>query len=312
MSKSTRLPPLPLLQAFEAAARLGSFTAAARELDSTQPAISQHVKRLEADLGGTLFDRGRSGVRLTRLGQHLLPAVADGLERLVGAWDEAHHKAGNAVINVATDFALAAYWILPRLRHFRARHPGVDVRLITSQQHVLPDQANVDIALLFARGEDLPAPSRLFFPEAVTPVASPTLLTNLGLPATAASLTHVPLLQLEADHHADWFDWPGLFGALGLEQSPREAELIFNNYTLLLQAAISGQGAAIGWSPFIEPMLETGALVALTERPLGSDQGYHLVFPTQRAVDALVLELVDWLQEESRATERRDGTVGRR
>lgn len=303
MHQKNNLPPLAALQAFEAAARLGSFTAAAGALDSTQPAISQHVHRLEADLGVPLFERQPRGVRLTRSGQQLYEAVADGLSRLTQGYTEARQHSGSAVINLVTDFAIATYWILPRLRRFRDAHPDVDVRIITSQQPLLPDQAEADIAILFARGSTLQAPARQLFSEAVTPVVSPLLLDRLQLPARLEALTELPLLQLEADYHSGWFDWPALFPRLGLGRVPREAELIFNNYTLLLQAALSGQGVAIGWSPFIEPMLASGGLVALTDNLLGGDDdlGYYLAFSSHQRLAPQVLTLADWLQAESRS-----------
>ncbi|WP_220432632.1 choline sulfate utilization transcriptional regulator [Saccharospirillum alexandrii] len=302
MPNSNSLPPLTLLMAFEAAARLHSFTAAAQELGSTQSAISQHVKRLEVEIGSPLFQRTHRGVQLTRAGDQLYTPVAQGLTQLLKGVQQTRKQAHHDVINVATDYALGSYWILPRLRHFRTRHPNVDVRLVTSQQSVTPDQADVDIALLFGNGHDISAPTRPLFTEQVIPVCSPALLERYPAGSGSARLTELPLLQLEADHNARWFDWPELFSRLNIGSAPREPELMFNNYTLLLQAALSGQGVAIGWSPFIEPMLDSGALVALTETPLQSLNGYHIVFPTNRAVAPLVLEFVDWLVEEGRET----------
>ncbi|MEP4545500.1 MAG: LysR substrate-binding domain-containing protein [Saccharospirillum sp.] len=302
MPKSNSLPPLTLLMAFEAAARLHSFTAAAKELGSTQSAISQHVKRLEAEIGSPLFQRTQRGVQLTRAGDQLYLPVAQGLTQLLKGVQQTRKQAHHDVINVATDYALGSYWILPRLRHFRAVHPDVDVRLVTSQQSVTPDQADVDIALLFGHGHDISAPTRPLFTEQVIPVCSLALLERYPAGSGSARLTELPLLQLEADHNARWFDWPELFSRLNIGSAPREPELMFNNYTLLLQAALSGQGVAIGWSPFIEPMLDSGALVALTETPLQSPNGYHIVFPTNRAVAPLVLEFVDWLVKEGRET----------
>lgn len=291
-----------MLQAFEAAARLHSFTAAARELGSTQSAVSQHIKRLEADLGSQLFHRIHRGVRLTRAGQSFYRSVADGLEQLTEGYTRARQQSRNEVINVATDYALGTYWMLPRLRHFRTAHPNVDVRLVTGQQPVTPDQADVDIALLFGNGYDMAAPTRQLFQEAVMPVCSPALLERYGTFTRINQIAQLPLLQLEADYDAHWFDWPELFASLGIATSPREPELIFNNYTLLLQAALSGQGVAIGWSPFVEPLLESGALTSLIDQPVRSGNGYQIVFPSSQVVDPLVLEFVDWLMEEGRQT----------
>lgn len=309
MHSPIELPPLPMLQAFEAAARLHSFTAAARELGSTQSAVSQHIKRLEMDLGSQLFHRIHRGVRLTRAGQNFYRSVAEGLAQLTEGYTRARLQSRNEVINVATDYALGTYWILPRLRRFRAAHPNVDVRLVTGQQPVTPDQADVDIALLFGNGYDIAAPTRQLFREAVVPVCSPALLERYGTFTRIKQIAELPLLQLEADYDAHWFDWPELFATLGIATPPREPELIFNNYTLLLQAALSGQGVAIGWSPFVEPLLESGALKALVDEPLRSENGYQIVFPSSQVMDPLVLEFVDWLMEEGQRTAPGDAVI---
>lgn len=228
--------------------------------------------------------------------------VSQGLSQLLKGIQQAQKLTHHEVINVATDYALGSYWILPRLRHFRALHPEVDVRLVTSQQSVTPDQADVDIALLFGKAGDISAPTRQLFTEQVTPVCSPALLARYQIEPGQARLTDLPLLQLEADQNADWFDWPRLFARLNIDSVPSDPELMFNNYTLMLQAALSGQGVAIGWSPFIEPLLGSGALVALTDSPLPSSNGYHIVFPSNRAVAPLVLAFVDWLMAEGKET----------
>lgn len=303
MPSTTELPPLPMLQAFEAAARLNSFTAAARELGSTQSAISQHIKRLEADIGSPLFQRIHRGVRLTRAGSNFHQTVAGGLDLLTEGYARAKQRSRNDVINVSTDYALGTYWLLPRLRSFRMAHPNVDVRLVTGQQSVTPDQADVDIALLFGNGYDIAAPTRQLFQEAVIPVCSPALLARYGTYTHTRQIAELPLLQLEADQEAQWFDWPELFEMLGIRSGPREPALIFNNYTLLLQAALTGQGVAIGWSPFIEPLLASGALTALTDQPVRSDNGYQIVFPSHQVMDPLVQEFVDWLITEGKQTE---------
>lgn len=299
MSRKIRLPPLATLQAFEASARLGNFTAAARELDSTQSAISQHIRRLEQDLGVTLFYRQYRGVRLTETGEQLLEDVSDGLSRIARGIAAAQQDSSHDVINVATDFALAAFWLLPRLSGFRDAHPDVEVRVVTAQQRITPDQANIDIAILFGDGQDDRAPSRLLMRESVVPVCSPALLERHGPVNSAGELSRLPLLQLEAEYDAKWFNWPRLFTLLGIRERPREPDLVFNNYTLLLQAAIAGQGAAIGWLPMVDSMLDSGLLVPVIPERTTSAYGYHLVLPATKAVSPMVQKFADWLIRES-------------
>ncbi len=293
------LPPLPRLMAFEAAARLGSFTAAAQELGSTQSAVSQHIKQLEADLGTALFHRVHRGVLLTRAGSQVYQWTSDGLKTLSEGYRHAKQPLRHQCITLSTDYALGTYWLLPRLRNFRNEHPELDVRLVTAQHSVSPDDGDVDIGLVFGDGYRMSEPTRLLFPEAVVPVCSPALQARHP---EIENWQDLPLLELEDEEGTYWFDWPSLFEALGLPRASHEPELIFNNYTLLLQAALSGQGVAIGWSPFVEPLLENGALIALSDKATKSSQGYQIVFPSNRELEPHVMQFVNWLIKEGRQT----------
>ena len=301
MSKRETLPPLAALQAFEASARLGNFTAAARELQSTQSAISQHIRRLEHDLGVMLFFRRYRGVGLTEDGRKLLEFVSQGLATLTEGIELVKQQKSRAIINVGTDFALASYWLLPLLSRFREAHPEVEVRVVTSQNPMMPDDTEIDFAILFGNGKFGRAPSRLLLREAVVPVCSPKLLQQRAAIQQIDELNQLPLLELEAEHDAQWFDWKSIFAAMSAEQPPRHADLLFNNYTLLMQAAIAGQGVAIGWHPMCDTMLESGLLVALLEKPIYSDCGYYLVLPANKAVTPVAQQFCDWLIQEGRS-----------
>ncbi|UTW12998.1 choline sulfate utilization transcriptional regulator [Marinobacterium rhizophilum] len=297
MPKANFLPPTPSLQAFEAAARLHNFTAAARELDSTQSAISQHISRLEEDLGVQLFQRLHRGVRLTAGGELLFDAVSESLNRLHKGIAAVQQKQAKVIINVATDFALAAFWLVPRLADFRALYPDTEVRVITAQHQITPDQADIDVAINFGDGSEAPGRSVPLFEERVVPVCSPALREHWH--QSGQTLTLMPLLQLEADHNARWFNWSRLFRALGITQTPREPELVFNNYTLLLQAAIAGQGVAIGWRPLVDSMLDSGLLIPLLQEPVSSAYGYYLILPRARKLSPIVQHFADWLVTQS-------------
>lgn len=294
-----QLPTLSTLQAFEAAARLGSFTSAAHELESTQSAVSQQIRRLEDDLGVVLFNRAHRGVALTTAGETLLTAVLEGLHRLADGIAEVQQTIQHSVINVATDYALAAFWMLPRLSRFRDSHPHIEVRVITSQQRVTPTQQDIDIAILFGNGIFSNCVSRRLFSEEVKLVCSPSLLKARGPVTNCSQLVNLPLLKLETEYRIDCFTWPKLFKLLGISEAPQVPDLAFNNYTLLLQAAIAGQGVAIGWSQLVDSLLENGLLVPLIEERFSSDNGYHVVLPERRNIQPVVQSFADWLYQES-------------
>lgn len=249
MAISNRLPPLQALLVFEAAARHLGFTAAARELGTTQSAVSQQIRNLEQSLGLQLFVRVYRGVVLTRSGEALYQAVQEGFRGIVSTLEELQQSRQHQSLNVATDFALAAYWLMPRLPRFRAIHPEVDVRVITAQNQQAFQSQDVDVILSFAAEPPRQRPLRRLFEECVFPVCSPGFLADNGPISDLPDLMRQPLLRLSDEGAAGWQTWDSLLRAQGWTEPVPEPVLIFDNYTLLVQAAIAGQGVGIGWVP---------------------------------------------------------------
>ncbi|MDN3557926.1 choline sulfate utilization transcriptional regulator [Halomonas maura] len=264
------------LRVFESAARHLSFTAAAKELRSTQSAVSQQVRALEEQLGLRLFDRVYRGVRLTEPGQALFGAVQEGFATIENTIDRLQRRHRNPRLNILTDFSLASYWLLPRLPDFRHRHPHIDVRIMTNQGVFDWQGQEVDIAIVFSDQRGLERGTRLL-DEEVFPVCSAGFLDQHGPIGDLAGLGEVPLLTLTADQGQRWLDWPGYFEHLGGQAHLAPSELIFNNYPLLVQAAIAGQGVALGWRGLVDDLLERGMLVGLEALSLKSDNGYGVI-----------------------------------
>jgi len=290
---------LDTLRIFEAAARHSSFTAAAVELGTTQPAISQQIKRLEGQLKVRLFDRVYRGIALTEAGGRLFTQVGEGLRMLEDGLLEATHKGQHEVLQVATDFAFAAYWLMPRLHRFHQSHPQVDVSIVTGERNQGVLRTDTDIAIVFGDGR-FPGhtESRWLFNEEVFPVCSPGLLKDHQLPLPAPSLRGLPLLHLRSGQGNRWFDWAGLFHSLGIASAPAPGQLRFDNYTLLIQAAIGGQGVAIGWRHLVDGLLEQGLLCRPINESVRSNLGYHLVLPARKRRGQMIDRFVDWLMAE--------------
>ncbi|WP_439884994.1 choline sulfate utilization transcriptional regulator [Pseudomonas syringae] len=289
---------LDLLRSFEAAARLRSFTAAAFELGTTQPAVSQQIKRLEEQLVTRLFDRIYRGIELTEAGEVLFSHVQTGLQSiesgLVAITDQRQHE----VLQVATDFAFASYWLMPRLHRFHKLNPDVDVSLVTSERTHSMLRPDIDVAVLFGDGRFKQGQSHWLFSEEVFPVCSPQLTAGRTLPLPNDVLREFPLLHLRAESNNNWFDWGGVFRALDIPQSPAPGQLRFDNYTLLIQAAIGGQGVAIGWRHLVDELLEQGLLCRPIAASAVSGYGYYVVLPQRKRRVQIVQQFVDWLASE--------------
>ncbi|BCQ58300.1 hypothetical protein PBOI14_00500 [Pseudomonas sp. Boi14] len=176
---------LDLLRVFEAAARLRSFTAAAVELGTTQPAISQQIKRLEEQLAVRLFDRIYRGIELTESAALLLDQVQAGLQSIDAGLSALSQQHQHEVLQVATDFAFAAYWLMPRLHRFHEANPQVDVSLVTSERSHSMLRSDIDVAVLFGDGRFRQGESHWLFSEEVFPVCSPLLLKDRVAPLPA-------------------------------------------------------------------------------------------------------------------------------
>lgn len=289
---------LDALRVFESAARHLSFTAAASELGSSQPAISQQIKRLEQLLATRLFDRVYRGIVLTEAGELLLRYVQAGLESLDAGLEAVTARQQHEVLQVATDFAFAAYWLMPRLPRFHQVHPEVDVSLISSARDLGTLPSDIDVAIAFGDGRFKHGEAHLLFREEVFPVCSPQLLKGRALPLPPAALAELPLLHLRPESRSRWFDWNGLFRAFGVAGAPGAGALRFDNYTLLVQAAIAGQGVAIGWRHLVDDLLVQELLCRVCSGEVRSEFGYYVVLPERKRRQRLTQQFVDWLQAE--------------
>ncbi|EPC01478.1 LysR family transcriptional regulator [Litchfieldella anticariensis FP35 = DSM 16096] len=262
---------------FEAAARHLSFTAAARELRSTQSAVSQQIRTLEENLGLPLFERIYRGVQLTEAGQALFVGVQEGFATIDRTIDRLQHRHRHPHVNILTDFSFAAYWLMPRLPRFREQHPHIDVRIVTNQGVLDWRTQEVDIAILFCDERTLASGVPQLFQEEVLPVCSPGFLQQHGPLENLETLSEAPLLTLTAEQGQSWLDWPSYFEQLAGTGYLGSSELTFNNYTLLIQAAIAGQGVGMGWRGLIDDMLDSGMLVGLQDLRLCTPRGYGLI-----------------------------------
>ena len=289
---------LDLLRAFEVAARLRSFTAAALELGTTQPAVSQQIKRLEEQLATRLFDRIYRGIELTDAGEVLFSHVQAGLQSIDSGLIAITEQHQHEVLQVATDFAFAAYWLMPRLHRFHKVNPDVDVSLVTSERTHSMLRADIDVAVLFGDGRFKQGESHWLFSEEVFPVCGPQLLAGRQTPLPNDALRDFPLLHLRGESINHWFDWAGVFRALDIPQAPAPGQLRFDNYTLLIQAAIGGQGIAIGWRHLVDDLLDQGLLCRPIAGAAISGQGYYVVLPQRKRRVQIVQQFVDWLASE--------------
>src|SRR4029453_5271283 len=180
--KPFNLPPLDLIQGFEAAARNLSFTKAAEELFITQSAVSRQIRALEDHLGVSLFERRPRSLTLTEHGRPLLRASAELLERLQQVTDGLRAERSTPQLTVTTTNGFASLWLIRRLRGFPTRHPSVDVRISATYQMLNLERSMVDVAVRYCRQDKAPPDAVRLFGEELLPVCSPSVLEATGGP----------------------------------------------------------------------------------------------------------------------------------
>lgn len=288
-------PSAQSLLIFEAAARHLNFTAAAREIGSTQSSVSQQMRGLERKLELQLFKRVYRGVALTEPGKQLYDAVESGFQQMANCLEALQKTRTRLYINVATDFAFAAFWLLPRLPQFRELHPGIEVRIVSSQDQIDHTMPDTDISIVFAKGKPNNLHAHLLCTGDVFPICSPALLKQYGPVESHKKLASLPLLKLGDYTNQGWLDWRGFFNQRRSLVKPSEPVLSFNNYTLLVQAAIAGQGVGLGWGNLVDDLVDSGVLRALRSFSLNSEWGYYLVEVNAKHVQPAKQHFVDWL-----------------
>jgi DNA-binding transcriptional LysR family regulator len=295
------LPPLDLIEGFEAAARNLSFTRAGAELHLTQSAVSRQIKALEDWLGVPLFERRTRSMVLTSQGESLYLAVPDVLRTIEKVTREIRHEQLARSLTVTTTPAFASLWLIPRLASYTREHPQVDVRISTSTAFVDLERSNVELAIRFT-GVAPPGNAMKLFEEEIFPVCAPELLKNRKKPlSTPAHLRHHVLLHYDdPDNRVAWLDWPTWLEAIGLTGFKAAGTVRFSQYDQVVVAAASGQGIALGRTPLLKRMLSEGKLVApFSSRSVGP-RAYYVITSTRSANNPDVSEFVEWLFSEAR------------
>lgn len=300
------LPPLASLRAFEAAARHLSFSLAAQELFVTQSAVSHHIQKLENDLGVALFERLTRAVALTSAGQCYYEQVHAAFELL---------RNGTEAMRVSTDTArttltvgllasFATRWLAPRLPAFSLAYPDIDLQL--RPDIALADVAagEVDVSIRYGRGAWPGIRAQQLISERLSVVCAPALIAGSNPPRVPHDLTRYPMLVSHAGQPFEWDAWCRRFDAdLSAAQTVR-----LHDYNIVVEAALAGQGIAMGRHSLIRPQLASGALVEVLPGTTLEDPriGWWLVTPRGKLGDA-ARAFRDWLVDTHESSSRMRG-----
>ena len=277
------LPPLLALRAFEAVARHLSFIKAAQELSVTQSALSHQVQKLEQHLGKPLFIRRTRAIDLTGDGQRYYAEIRPALDAIAAATRTQRAAPSTTVLRIGLLASFATLWLAPRLADFLHRYPHIQVELLPAIQLADVAAAEVDLAIRYGKGDWPDVQATRLMAEVISPVCSPAFKTRHDSPLLMAT-SHRPF---------EWTDWSE-HHHVDLASHPR---VMLHDYNIVVEAAVAGQGIAMGRHRLIGRRLQDGSLVeAFDWPPYHSDIGYWLIAPQGTTSEAAAC-FSQWLRE---------------
>lgn len=288
------IPDLIAIQAFECAARHASFTRAGRELNLTQSAVSRQVKELENHLGTLLFERIRQRVVLSEDGRRFLPEARRLLqqseETMLRAMSSADAKSS---LSIATLPTFGSRWLSPRLPDFLRQHPGVILNVGSRSAPFDFEDESFEMAIHYGQPVWARATCTYLCSESILPVAGGALLES-GARLTPADLLHQPLLHLATRPRlwSQWLEWSGLSGE-SVYRGHR-----FDQFSMIIEAAVAGMGYALLPRYLIEQELQSGELQVVLDLPMETENSYYVVLPEAKTPSATSQHFVAWLMSQ--------------
>jgi DNA-binding transcriptional LysR family regulator len=294
MTNLSRIIPAPrALFVFEAAARHGSFTAAATEFNVTQPSVSRCISQFEDDLGFKLFERHSRGLVLTPEGNVLFKSVQEGLTSVSNTIHTLRNSKKKLCLTMSLSSSFATHWLLPRLGEFNEAFPDIDLRFELVAGVMKEVTGDVDIATRIVEDNDPRYEIWDFAPEIIVPVCSPQYLDRHGRLDDASRLAQQTFLHL-TDHQKD--QWKPFLGASYPEISSGGTWNQFSDYAVILQAASQGRGVALGWISVIADALRQGVLTRASAVQVDTGRIHRLIIPKNRVIPSLTRKICEWLQ----------------
>jgi len=282
-----RLPPLNGLKAFEAAARTGSYVAAAHEMNVSPSAISRLVKLLEARLNAALFVRRANGLTLTQAGSTYLTELTSAFERIAAATQRLS-TAGRQTLVLGAGPTLAMRWLIPRLPGFHTVHGEIDVQISTQIAGAQPMRPGWQAAIRLGDGHWPGLNADFLFTADLFPVCAPGLAALLTSPEDLARTTLLDAASAEGDWPL-WLKAAGLEGRVSLSRAQK-----FDYPAFALQAALDGLGVAMARAPFVADDLKAGRLVRPFDLAVPQERGWWLIHRPEAASDTALTAFRDW------------------
>ena len=293
MSKLRKLlPSFNALLVFEVSARMRSFKLAAEELNVTQPSVSSTIKSLEEHLGFRLFQRNNRGVELTSAGLELASELSPALERIELKLKSLSDR-NSDTLTIAASTSVSAQWLLPKTSDYKREHGDLSISIITTDRNLDPSD---DLDFSIRRGPknwDRPNCWHLSDEELYL-ICSPSYRERFGPIRGLSDLANHKIIH-NAEPYRKRMDWREWLDAQGCSDIKLPVSLVLNDYQLVLQACVAGEGVALGWSFTTRALIEAGFLEVPIENTVCTDFAFYIIAPTWKDVSKNKLKYIKWL-----------------
>lgn len=284
------------LMIFEVAERCQSLTAAAKELNLTQPNVSRHVSQLEERLGCALFYRNNNKITVTEDGRNLAKAIHLGFGHVETVWREIENKSKTQDIVLACSYGFADQWLLPRFEDLQSELEGIRVRVVTSDWIENLDLSRIDVVITNKRSDQSDRETISLGAEIAFPVCSPDYLSKYpDISDSPNELLSAKLLRFDVGQ-SGFLTWESWFARFGITLPDEGSDKVYDAYPFLLRAAANGEGVALGWDLLVDQMVECGELIKVGPSVTNLDTAYYLTFPRDAQGKSGVARLVDWFK----------------
>ena len=270
---------------------------AAAELGLTQTAVSKQIALLESDLGTALFERRNRAVFLTEAGRRFGRVVSSALAEISDETARLRGRTHTGELVLHCQLCEAFYWLMPRLAGFHELHPGIELRVVSSLNPLTESVEAFDVAIQTSGRASGSARLAFTAPDEVFPVCAPALVSASNLPMSLTELLKLSLLSHSVTPQ-DWMEWDDWFENVGSPLKKRPRIIPFNNYPVALQAAVAGQGVALGWRRTTEGMIAEGKLIRPCRESVQRPTEISVFCRSAREQHPDTDKLLAWLSDE--------------
>ena len=293
MTRSTPIPPMQALRAFEAVARLGSTVQAANDLNITPSAITHQLRKLEDIVGKKLVQRTGRNIMLTTAGKTYAQQISQALKAIAEAAhiDNQDEPQGNLCINCAPGFG--TYWLSLHLKKFVALYPDISIRVVTPDGQHDVYSSDVDVSIVYGDGMWPDMTVELLYTPKFFPVCSPLLVGSFEELSSPNDIAKFPLI-----HHQDYTAWASWLAAVSANHVKVDSGFVFGDINHYMSATLAGLGIALGDNIESQSSLQDGSLVRLFRHAVQSSQSYYLVANETRKRQPACAAWLNWISTE--------------